>query len=382
MQILFVTPYYYPELEFGGPPKRLHALARKLASRGHNVRVATFDSRKPARRDSAVIDTITVQYIPWVGLRSRQIPTRMARLDCEVRGADLVHCYGLYNLLCPLAAALSRRASVPFILEPMGMFVPRSRSLLAKRMYNSTLTKSMAKHAAALVATSPLEAAELKELTPDDVVVRRNGIDFEEFADLPDGQPMRQRWGVEVHETLVVYFGRISSKKNLHDLIAAFIKADVSRSKLVMAGPVSEPNYRHKLQAQIDTAGQGKNIRLQGPLYGQELKAAWAAADLFVLPSLNENFGNAAGEAVAAGVPVLLTETCGIAPIIHQRAGLAVPLGVEPLAEGLRLMLNPEVREQMTARREEVKRELSWDEPVRQTERLYGQIIRGGRPQR
>ena len=65
-------------------------------------------------------------------------------------------------------------------------------------------------------------------------------------------------------------------------------------------------------------------------------KAALALADLLVLPSLNESFGNSAAEAVAAGVPVLLTDTCGIASMIHRRAGLAVPLGVEALAEGLR----------------------------------------------
>ena len=104
-------------------------------------------------------------------------------------------------------------------------------------------------------------------------------------------------------------------------------------------------------------------------------KAALAIADVFVLPSLNENFGNAAGEAVAAGVPVLLTETCGIAPLIHKRAGYAVPLGVESLADGLRRMLDPSFRDEMTARREEVKRELSWDEPIAQQIALYERIV-------
>ena len=56
-------------------------------------------------------------------------------------------------------------------------------------------------------------------------------------------------------------------------------------------------------------------------------------------------------------------------------AGMAVPLGVENLAAGLRAMLNPTIRDEITARREEVKGELSWDEPIAQTIALYERII-------
>src|SRR5205823_8556264 len=91
----------------------------------------------------------------------------------------------------------------------------------------------------------------------------------------------------------------------------------------------------------------------------------------------NESFGNSAGEAVAADVPVLLTNTCGIAPLIDQRAGLAVSLGVKSLAEGLKVMLDPAQRAVLTARRQYVKRELSWDAPIQQTIELYEGIVEG-----
>jgi glycosyltransferase involved in cell wall biosynthesis len=61
--------------------------------------------------------------------------------------------------------------------------------------------------------------------------------------------------------------------------------------------------------------------------------------------------------------------------LIDRRAGLAVPLGVDSLAEGLKVMLDPAQRDLLTAQREQVKRELSWDEPIRQTEELYLSII-------
>ena len=61
-----------------------------------------------------------------------------------------------------------------------------------------------------------------------------------------------------------------------------------------------------------------------GPLYGDAKWAAYRDADLFVLPSQNENFGNTAAEAVACGTPVLVTDRCGIAPIVDRRAGVVV----------------------------------------------------------
>jgi glycosyltransferase involved in cell wall biosynthesis len=118
-------------------------------------------------------------------------------------------------------------------------------------------------------------------------------------------------------------------------------------------------------------------VTFAGPLYEEEQRAALGLADLFVMPSLNESFGNAAGEAVAADVPVLLTNTCGIAQLIDQRAGLAVSLGVESLAQGLKEILDLAQRDALTSQREQVKRELSWDEPIRQTEELYERILKG-----
>jgi glycosyltransferase involved in cell wall biosynthesis len=75
-------------------------------------------------------------------------------------------------------------------------------------------------------------------------------------------------------------------------------------------------------------------------------------------------------------VPVLLTETCGVAPMIHERAGMAVPLGTEALAGGLRAMMDAEQRAVLTRRRDEVMRELSWEEPLNQTERIYAKICK------
>lgn len=388
MRILFVTPYYYPQLRFGGPPQKIHSVARGLIGAGHEVCVATFDHANRNSKDAKEIDGVQVQYLPWRGRGLRQLPGRQDILRSKIDTAELVHCYGLYTAIVPMTARIARRAAIPVVQEPLGMYPPRARNQFMKSIYNAVITQRMLNQAAATIAASEAEAADLESFVPGaEVLCRRNGIDLDAFATLPSPEALRVQWQIAADERVVLFVGRLSPIKNLEQLVSAFARSAVPSSRLILVGP-SEPDYEKRLRALVARERLGGRVIFAGPLYGDEQKAALALADLFVLPSVSESFGNAAGEAVAAGVPVLLTETCGIAPLIHGRAGMAVPLGVDSLADGLRRMLNPGVsrnatREgeaghsnQMTARREEVKLELSWDAPIRQTEELYEKIIR------
>jgi glycosyltransferase involved in cell wall biosynthesis len=377
MRLLFATPYYYPEFKFGGPPRKIHALACGLAERGHQVQVVTFDFENRRSRERREIEGVEVQYLPWIGRGLKQVPLNLRSIWDAAANVDAVQCYGLYNLLSPIVASFAWRRDRPFVLEPLGMYPPRARNPFAKKAYNFLLTRWMMRHAAAVIAASDSETAELGRIAdPKKIVYRRNGIDVSAFADLPPGDTLRQTWGISPNEKVILYIGRISPIKNLEQLILAFAETDLPNLRLVLVGPVLEPAYEARLRTLIATHHLERSVLMTGPLYGEEQRAALALADLFVLPSLNESFGNAAAEAVAARVPVLLTETCGIAPLINGRAGLSVPLGVKSLASGLRTMISdPARRKQLVARRAEVVRELSWDEPVRQTEDLYQSVI-------
>jgi glycosyltransferase involved in cell wall biosynthesis len=218
---------------------------------------------------------------------------------------------------------------------------------------------------------------ELSELVePQRLVLRRNGIDLEPFKDLPPADRFHAAHGISDGERVILYIGRISPIKNLDQLVRAFHIASPEQTRLALVGPALEPDYAQVLTELIAALDLEKQVLLTGPLYGEEKLSALAAADLFVLPSLSESYGNAAAEAVAAGVPVLLTDTCGIAPQIHGRAGLAVPVGVATLAAGMRtLMEEEEERDSVTRRRGEVLRELSWDEPLAQTEQMYEALL-------
>jgi glycosyltransferase involved in cell wall biosynthesis len=98
--------------------------------------------------------------------------------------------------------------------------------------------------------------------------------------------------------------------------------------------------------------------------------------DLFVLPSEHENFGNSIAEAMACGVPVVISEGCGIAPlVVESGAGIVAPLDVDAFAGAMQKILGDEL---LTARMGNAGRrataDLSWDEPLDETEEMYGSM--------
>lgn len=373
MRVLQVT--IYGELKFGGPPQKIFALSNGLEARGHRVQIAAFHSGFPGGKAPEQRGLAKVHFLSWIGRELWQWPRDWRRLRRLVRQSDVVHLYGLYNLLCPLAALVARLEGKPWVLEPLGMWVPRARSVRGKAIYNRLLTAPMAKGAARVVATSPREEEELAALVPKGkLVLRRNGLDLAAFSKLPGGGVFRRRFGIGENEKIVLFIGRISPIKNLEELARAFARLNPAQTKLVLVGPELEPDYAARLRALMEQLGLGERVLLAGELYETDKLSALSAADVFVLPSTYESYGNAAAEAVAAGVPVLLTHGCGIAPLIDGRAGLAVDADAPSLARGLSLLLG-EANHSFTARRGEVVRELSWDEPLDQTEELYHVIL-------
>jgi len=114
-------------------------------------------------------------------------------------------------------------------------------------------------------------------------------------------------------------------------------------------------------------------------VFDQEKWAAYRDAHVFVLPSRNENFGNTAAEAVASGTPVIVTEQCGIAPLLANEAGLVVKHDVENLAETLSyVLMDDKLRRQLQAGCAKVALHLGLAEPVGKREELYSDYISGG----
>ena len=228
-----------------------------------------------------------------------------------------------------------------------------------------------------VIATSEQERRELAADGIDEarIVIRRNGI--EAPATMPELGKFRERFAIPQDAFLILFLGRLVEKKSPDILIAAFARwrataGPQAQAVLVIAGPTEDAAYARRLREQCTELRLSDAVRFTGPLYGEEKWQAFGDAEVFVLPSQNENFGNTAAEAAACGTPVIVTNQCGIAPWIEGRAGLVVPHDVEAIEKALAsLFSGPALRERFLEGCATMTRELSWDEPVAQMESLY-----------
>jgi glycosyltransferase involved in cell wall biosynthesis len=393
LRVSMVTQSYYPFLERGGSAATVHALAQGLAKRSHSVTVLTSDLgiRKQPMPVPAVAKTTEGWRYDQDGVETIYLSSRgsyraltwnpgiFAFCANRLSSFDIVHIYGTYDLLGPSVARACRRAGVPYVFEPMGMFRPIVRNVVLKSVYRQLFGKSVACGAAQLVATSLQEQRELIEegISAEKITIRRNGID------LPTPSTtgaFRLQWKIPQDAFLVLFLGRIVPKKSPELLLEAFARwrrssAAAPASFLVFAGPSESESYLRTLKADVKRLGLSESVVFTGAVYGDAKWSALVDADIFVLPSQNENFGNAAAEAVACGTPVIVTNRCGIAPLVEGRAGLVISHECEALIRALDQLSYPGLRMRMKLGCKELARGLGWEQPLAETEALYAQLL-------
>jgi glycosyltransferase involved in cell wall biosynthesis len=399
MRILKTVQSYFPFQDRGGPVFKVRSLAHGLAKRGHEITVLTADlglrrlngngihTEPCAWGSRAQADGVETVYLSTLG-RYRALtlnPAVIRFCSASLRRFDLVHVFGLYDLLGPAVAHYCRREGIPYVVEPMGMFRPIVRALPLKRAYHRILGGHMIAGAKYLIATSEQEKIELVEggIAPSRAVVRRNGIEIP--MRLPGPGEFRRQQNISPDVKLILFLGRLVSKKSPDLLIEAFAawrqkSHDRTGAVLVLAGPEEGDGLADRLKEMATGLGITQQVRFVGPLYDEAKWQAYRDADVFALPSLNENFGNTAGEAAACGAPVIVTDCCGIAPFVG-RAGIVIRHDVADLERALDVLLSdPSPRESRRDGCEEMARALSWEGPLTQNEELYQQCLSGVRP--
>jgi glycosyltransferase involved in cell wall biosynthesis len=144
---------------------------------------------------------------------------------------------------------------------------------------------------------------------------------------------------------------RLHYKKGLDKLIPAFARIKNQQAMLVIAGPDSD-GYQATVQQMIDGLKLSDRVLFAGMLWNADRIAALADADLFVLPSYQENFGIAVIESLAAGTPVIISDQVNIhREVAAAGVGGVVPLDLNKLAAELdRWIADPSLREAASAR--------------------------------
>jgi glycosyltransferase involved in cell wall biosynthesis len=395
MRILSVTESYAPFYEFGGPPVKVEALAEGLARRGHSPTVLSADwgfekRREPGTRDftsrrspfgwTREANGVQSIYLPtWFRYRALTWNPAVGRYcRARLKQFDVAHIFGLYDLLGPAVARACRKQGIPYVVEPIGMFRPIVRGIALKRLYHAFWGGRMIEEAAAVVATSEQEARELATggIAREKIVVRRNGVLVP--SELPARGAFRNQHGIPADALVVLFLGRLSAKKSpelLLDAFAALPKEIGGHTVwLVFAGP-DEAGMAVRLASEARKLAVSERVVFPGSVLGEKKWAAYRDADVFVLPSRNENFGNTAAEAAACGTPVIVTENCGIAPLLADSAGIVVRHETSDVRKAVQEVLSDRaLRERLAQGGRLAAGRLGWEQPVAEMDRLYLQL--------
>ncbi|MGQ0792573.1 MAG: glycosyltransferase [Deltaproteobacteria bacterium] len=385
MRILISVQNYHPAYSFGGRVVKSTAVAEGLAKLGHEVSVVTSSvidrETKPAfftRRES--VNGVSVIYLgTW--LRFSQIslnPSALRFALSEVKKYDAVYIVGLYDAISPLVALAARRARIPYIVEPSGMLIPIVRSLRLKRAYHKIIGSWMLRDAHAVFYTSQIEHDEAVGfgIAPEKLLLSPNGINLGDYKSLPTRGAFRRCYEIPEGSSLVLSLGRIEQKKNLEELFRAVAGLRSLDFFLAVVGPSESEGYLNKLKRLASELQIEPRVRFIPTLLGEEKLSAYVDADIFAIVSINENWGITATEAIACGLPVVVTDTCGVAEVVEGRAGLVVKRDAASIREGIeKLSADDGLRAEIKARLPEVAGGLSWDSKVSQLARIFSFLI-------
>ncbi len=383
MHILHVSPYYAPAYSFGGVVSMLEGLTQAQVKSGHQVTVLTSDAYSLESRYQGELETVrdgirVIRCPNWI------YPLRRYNLDTPFRMAsqarnimqeiDIIHLHEFRTIENLLVVPIAAKHQKPVVLSPHGTLTYSTGRSTLKSLWDRWLSPRVAQHIRHVI---PLAESELDDArrtwsqfsTQPDFSIVPNGVNPADYDTLPDEALFRKKYNLG-DSPVVLFMGRLHQRKGVDVLAKAFQQADIPGAKLVIAGP--DEGMRPQIEALAD-----ENIILTGFLGGDERLQALSAADLFVLPAIGEGLSMAVLEAMAAGLPVLLSPGCNLPEAAAARAGKIVPVDGDSLASALAHMLSDSdsLSEMGQNAKELIQQEFTWDIVASEMDAVYRSCI-------
>jgi len=388
MKILHVIANLAPR--YGGPAKACFEMARAVAGLGHSVSIYTTNQdgpgelnvplNQPVFKDGVEIRYFPVQHPRFLGF---SVPLALA-LRKTIREYDIVHIHSLYLFHNMVAAHYCRKNNVPYLIRPHGTLDPflYKRHRLRKSVMEVLFEHRNLKCAASIHFTTEEE----KKLAEPYIfqtlgIVVPHGLDLSEYENLPKQGTFRSRHPETRGKKIILFFGRLNFKKGLDILAWAFGQVAKKRDDicLVLAGPDNE-GFGDKVRLWLNKEGVLNHAVFTDMLLGKDKLAILQDADMFVLPSYSENFGISVIEAMACGLPVVISDKVNIwREVEESRAGKVAPCDADRFAEIiLELLDNPEMARQMGENGKILVQErYQWSKVALAMEVAYRSIISG-----
>ena len=287
--------------------------------------------------------------------------------------ASVVHQHGLWQYPSLACAAWQRQGGGRRVVSPHGMLHPWALQVRPhrKRMAWVAYERRSAATADVFHATAPAEAGYIRGLgLRQPIAVIPHGVEVP--AEPPPARGRDRR--------TALFLSRLHPGKRVEDLLIAWGRVQPRGWNLVIAGP-DHAGHRGVLQSLASDIGSDAAVEFVGAVHGAAKDRLLRAADLFVLPSLSENFGLVVAEALAAGVPVITTTGTPWSQLPVRGCGWWIPPGADSLTAAIdeAVAMDADALSALGRRGWAYARtELDWDRVATQYEMLYSWLVDGG----
>ena len=389
MKVLHVIPSVSPK--HGGPSAALPAMARALIAQDVEVTIATTDDDGCGCRLPVPIGTLTNDADGAKRIHFRKstefykVSLGLGRwLQRSVGEFDVVHVHALFSYASGAAARAAKAADVPYVVRPLGVlnrWGMENRRRMVKHWSLRFVEMPVLRGAAMIHYTANAERREAAAAHPEIAGMKSIVIPLPvDLADVEQATSPAAADGVGKGGPVILFLSRIDPKKGVELLLWAFqeVQREVAGAVLMLAGD-GEREYIEGLKKEADRLGIGQSVVWAGFLAGEAKARALRGATVFVLPSYSENFGIAAAEALAAGVPSILSGNVAVADDAKAAdAALVVPCEDGAIAAALRQLLGDEqLRERLAANGRKLVRDRFSSKAVGESLReLYEQLTK------
>jgi len=333
MRVLHIVPSLDPK--YGGPSRVIPGLCQALVEAGAQVETWTFRGPGQPETVGEHEDWPIRRFPPLPGTAGFPQLGFVRALQSSAADFDLVHLHALWNPKITVAAAVCRRAQVPYVISPHGMLQTVSLSVKwpAKRVFYRAFEKATIEGASAIHFLTEHEAEESTRLVPASMrkLIVANGIDPALGRGVEPGA-FRRDYPQLQGKRLLLFLGRLHWSKGLElqlDMLSRLVR-QMPEAVWVLVGP--DVGEWSALSRQIRQRRLEPNVVWTGPLPWQSCLEALADADLFLLTSRHEAHSMAMNEALGMGVPVLLTPTVRFNAVEEWGAGQVVEADAEQFA--------------------------------------------------
>lgn len=392
VKVAFIVTHYPPSSGFGGVCESGYGLSGAMSKNGLSLDVITSDASKNSRipfKSFLKFERANLKIHPFkyfYNERSCFSFTSKKLIKSIIRKNDIVHINGIYTHPVTIGARCARQAKKPHIiatrngLDPWMMRIKTFKKKLG--FFSYVKNDLMGNNCIHVTAAKEMEAC-LKMGIKGPFTIIPNGIDTSQFVHLPDSSQSEIFWPELKNRKVVLFMSRLSRQKGLDLLVPLW--PDIIKKHpdalLVIAGP-DYIGYEKIVRGMVEDSRCNDSILFTGNVEGEQKLSLFSRADLFILPSYSENFGNVIAEAMACGIPVITTHATPWKELDEVGCGSYVPVETIAIREALddMLSLKDNVRKQMGERGKKIISEkYTWDIAARKMFTVYSAVLNGNK---